>query len=625
MSESLDRYDAEIAHAVGRAANVGRVLALPVDLEAGEHLRDAAFRAVSRNGFSNSGIVLKLAKSKSFRSLASLHGGAADDIGRLIDILGIRKDAAAVKRFLTETPGCGRDWVEFFGVNLRRGHLTSRRRVSPTSLRKYGKQKAMWSLQPLGFDVTTKEELLDHCPVCKGELGWFRNFGVNFCDRCAHPDKSAVDLREFPQPLADIQDEAAVRLFADLVDPEAGDRRSGLELHSELSGFGRGTLFQFAVQIANRFEKTGAGWGRCLHVRSVERAGRAILDWPNSLDKLLEPKNAGQGGEGDISALCNDLTLSREIRSLLKERRDKSLGRVVVEKVDQSTTSSIPSTPIRLTGPMRQGRVELRRLNERAGEIHAVEASVALLRSSSLARNLARDIGVPVPHLVDLFNEGLLPELIPVLGPLRASPRPNDHPAISLLKQLGPIKRTGLRHEGLPLFDLAFTLGGINGRQLNRIFRAIIMGAIKAIWIPALGRPLLQSICVADLDALSRALAEGMTRSQSDFVPLSQADVAAAFGRSRTTIRNLVCNELLPPNPTGVDVAEFRKNWMFLSEVRDLAFLNGVVLHNAPKLLASSLLARVSIGDTTVWSRTGVQETFGLHSGGLSFVGRRRT
>ncbi|RUM03580.1 hypothetical protein [Rhizobium anhuiense] len=416
MSELLDRHDAEVAHAVERAANVGRILALPVDLQPGEHLRDAAFRAVSRNGFSNSDVVLKLAKSKS-RSLASLHGGAADDIGRLIDVLGIRKDADAVKGFLTETPGCGRDWVEFFGVNLRRGHLTSRRRVSPTSLRKYGAQKAMWSLQPLGFDVATKEELLGHCPVCQSELGWSRNFGVNFCDRCARPGKAAVDLRDFPQPLADIQDEAAVQLFADLVDPEAADRRAKLKLHPELSQLGRGALFQFAVQSASRFDKTKAGWGGCLKVSSIERAGRAILEWPKDFDQLLAPRKAGQC---DISALCSDPTLSSNLRSLLKERKDKCLGRVVVEKVGRSMSSSIPSAPIRMSGPMRSGRVELRRLTDRAGEIHAVEAAVALLRSSSQARTLAKDIGLPVPHLVDLFDDGLLPELISVFGPLRS-------------------------------------------------------------------------------------------------------------------------------------------------------------------------------------------------------------
>lgn len=621
MSKLLERHEAEIAHIVGRAAGVGRTLAVPVDLEAGEHLRDAAFRAVSRNGFSDSAVVLKLVKSKSCRSLAALHGAAADDIGRLIDVLGIRKDADAVKEFLRETPGCSRDWVEFFGVNLRRGHLTSRRRVSPTSLRKYGTQKAMWSLQPLGFDVATKEELLDHCPVCQGELGWSGNFGVNFCDRCVRPGKAAVDLRDFPQPLADIRDEAAVQLFADLVDPEAADRRAKLKLHPELSQLGRGALFQFAVQTASRFHKTKAGWGRCLNVRSIERAGRAILEWPNSVDQLMAPKTARpHDDEGDISALCFDQTLSSHIRSLLKERKDICLAQVIVEKVDRSTSSSLPSAPIRQTGPMRQGRVVLRRLNDRAGGIHAVEAAVALLRNSSQARSLASYIGVPIPHLVDLFDDGLLPELNSVLGPLRTAPAPGQ--GLSLFKQLEPIQRTGISRDALPLFDLAFASGGLNGKHWNRIFRAIITGAIKAAWVPTLRMPLVQSLCISNADSLAHALSLGETRSQSDFVPLSQADVAAAFGRSRTTIRNLVRNDLLPPNPTGIDVAEYRKSWMFLSEVRDLAFLHGMALANAPKVLAASSLARVSIGDTTIWSRIGVQEHFGLSAGSLSLGGR---
>ncbi|TCA82265.1 hypothetical protein [Rhizobium leguminosarum] len=622
MSELTERHDVEVAHAVYRATSIGRVLALPVDLEAGEHLRDAAFRAVSRNGFSNSGVVLKLAKSKSFKSLAAVHGGAADEIGRLIDVLGIRKDADAVKGFLTDTPGCGRDWVEFFGINLRRRHMASRRRVSPTSLRKHGTQKAMWSLQPLAFDVATKEELLDYCPVCQCGLGWCKNFGINFCDRCGRPEQAAVDLRDFPQPLADIQDEAAVQLIADLVDPEAADRRSKLQLHPELTQLGRGA--QFAVQMAGRFESSGAGWGGCLQVRSIERAGRAILEWPTSLENLLAPNKAGQDGEGDISALCSDQTLSPELRSLLKGRKDKCLGRVVVEKVDRSTSSSNPSAPIRQIGPMKHGRVELRRLNERAGPIHAVEAAVALLRCSPQARSIANGIGVPVPHLIDLFDEGLLPELIPVLGPLKTAPAPGQ--GVSLFKQLEPSQRTSISRDGLPLFDLAFALGGLNGKQWNRIFRAIVTGAMKATWIPALDLPIVQSVFIFDPDALAQVLSSGATtRSHADFVPLSQEDVAAAFGRSRTTIRNLVRNDLLPPNPTGIDVAEFRKNWMFLSEVRNLASLHGMALPNAPKQLAASSLARISIGDTTIWSRVGVQEHFGLDSGSFSFAGRHTT
>ncbi|WP_431674490.1 hypothetical protein [Rhizobium leguminosarum] len=622
MSELLEWQDAEVAHAVERATSVGRVLALPVDLEPGEHLRDAAFRAVSRNGFSNGGIVLKLAKSKSFKSLAAVHSGAADEIGRLIDVLGIRKDADAVKGFLTGTPGCGRDWVEFFGINLRRRHVASRRRVSPTSLRKHGMQKAMWSLQPLGFDVATKEELLDHCPVCLCGLAWSKNFGVNFCDRCARPGQAAIDLRDFPQSKVDIHDETAVRLVTDLVDPEAADRRSELELHPELSQLGRGALFQFAVQLASRFENTRAGWGGCLRVRSIERAGRAILQWPNSLEELLAPKTAGQ--DDDISALCSDQTLSPNLRSLLKKQKDKCLGRAVVEKVDRSKSSSILSAPIRQAGPMRQGRVELKRLSNRAGEIAAVEAAVALLRSSPQARGLASDFGVPVPHLVDLFDDGLLPELISVLGSLRKARASGQ--GLPLFKQLEPIQRTNNSRDGFRLFDLAFALGGLNGKEWSRIFRAIIRGAIKAVWVPALGIPLVGSLRVLYPDALAQVLSpSGPTRSQADFVPLSQGDVAAAFGRSRTTIRNLVKNELLPPNPTGIDVDDFRKNWMFLSEVRDLAFLTGVALPNAPKLLAASSLARVSIGDTTIWSRVGVQEHFGLVIGRFSFGGRYRT
>lgn len=613
MSELLERHEAEIAHAVGRAASVGRTLALPVDLEAGEHLRDAAFRAVSRNGFSNSAVVLKLAKSNSFKSLASLHGAAADDIGRLIDVLGIRKDADAVKQFLTATPGCSRDWVEFFGVNLRRGHLTSRRRVSPTVLRKHGTQKAMWSLQPLGFDVATKEELLDHCPVCKCELGWSGNFGVNYCDSCARPGQAAIDLRDFPQPLADIQDEEAVQFFSDLVDPEAAHRRSKLELHPELTQLGRGDLFQLAIQIAGRLDKTPPGWVDCLTVSSIGRAGRAIMEWPNGFDLLAESLDTASRDEAEpgvgFDRLHVDRTLSAQVRKILKQRFEKRLRKRIARKIDWSS----PLTGIRPARTLKHSRGELKRLASSPTDVSPIDAAVLLLRNSPHARNIAAELGLPLPFLVDLFDAGMLPELSPLLKEVRGSC--TGLWGTSVRDQLSRTTSSAATDNMLPLWPTCFALTHLSGPHWVRIFQAIVDGDLQtARWRPS-GPALVKQLRFEDIGALTHVLYFGISSSNTDKVPMTQCDASFALGRSRMTVHNLIKNEMLPSNPTGLDVVELRRNWMFLTEIGDLTSLGRKDVPNLRQVLGASNVARISIGDTTLWSRLGVGECLSIGLG----------
>jgi len=601
-----------------RSEKIGKVLPVAIDLNPGEHLRDAALRAISLNGYNRTKIVVEFTNGRSFKSLSALKSlSNSSEIESLVDFLGIRRSADHLRKMFSNMETGSRALVSFFGQPIARSHFATARRVAPSALKLRNHQRAVWAIKWIGFDPESMEMLIDRCPSCAVPLGWETTYGPSRCGCCR------CDLRDYPQPTERPSDGQAVRFFVDTVDPETSDYdfwNRWSELHPELSQLGRGELFQFAVQTASRFDKTSAGWGRSLNLRSIERAGRAILEWPNSFDQLLAPKKDERDDEDDISALCSDPTLSFNLRSLLKERKNKCLERVVVQKVCRSTSSSIPSAPIRMSGPMRRGRVELRRLTVRAGEIHAVEAAVAMLRSSPKARGLARDIGLPVPHLVDLHDEGLLPELDAVLGSLKTATDPHFNLGVSLLDQLEPFKRTAVAREAMPLFHLAFALGGSNGKQWNRIFKAIIAGTITVAWRS--GMPLVHNLYIPNPNSLARVLSSGAMRSQSDFIPLSQADVAAWFGRSRATIHNLVRHDLMPPNPTGIDVAEFRKNWMFLSEVRDLAFLNGMALPNAPKLLAASSLARVAIGDTTIWSRVGVQEHFGLSSGSMSFVGR---
>ncbi|NTI16094.1 hypothetical protein G6L29_10650 [Agrobacterium rhizogenes] len=618
MSEVLEQDVVRSEYEIGRAERIGSVLPLAVELEPGEHLRDAAFRAVNRNGFLNTNVVLRLAGLGRSSSLASIHSTTvAEELSRLVDVLGIRKDAETVKLLLMTTPDHSCDWISFFGVNLRRSHLVGRRRVSPLALRSRNVQKAMWGLQPFNFDLKTKEELLGCCPICHRNLGWSRSYGVNFCDKCPSPSNpflGAVDLRDFPQPLVDIADSGALQFFADQIDPEAATRRCKWQIHPDLAEVDRGDIFQFAVQLARRLDQATVGWRDHLRINAIEQAARAIINWPRGFDDLIECAEAS--GAQDVASrvrhLQIDRTLTTHIRSLIKQRVERTLRTAVVSKVNGPESSFLRSMPMRLERPLRH-RHSLSRLSTRQDNVHSMEAAVGILRDSPIGRRIASSVGLPVPFLVDLFDKGLLPEVAHLLDGVRGLPASTL--IFSVLDLPHQNQGEPTNHTAPTLFRHAFALSNLNGGRWAAIFRAISDGRLTARKGSSNDAPLVEQLYVDDSLLLASIVSDEASASDADLSPLSQGDVAAAFGRSRTTIRNMIRNDLLPADPAINDITEFRKNWMFLSEVRDLAFLSDRVLRDPRRTLWASSVARVSIEDTTVWSRVGIRECFGLGEG----------
>ncbi len=309
-----------------RARMMGSVLAVPVEGEGGEGLRETAFRATSKNGFRETEIVVELCRARSFRSISGMNEGSIDDLTRLVDVLGIRETADQVKKLLSNGGHLGKDWVRYFDMNIRRGHVVKARRVAPRSLRKADRVEAVWSLRPFGFDLKTKEVLLDHCPLCERSLGWSRTFGPSYCDRCPmanDPFRGAVNLADYLQPIVDVDDERAIDLVASLVDPAAAT--FGDPLHPQLKDRGSSEVFQLFVEIAGRLDGVAAGWGKGLSTKSIERAGRTLLQWPQGLDDLLagssscDSKQAGN----PFNNLHLEQTLSAEMRDLLKARKER--------------------------------------------------------------------------------------------------------------------------------------------------------------------------------------------------------------------------------------------------------------------------------------------------------------
>ncbi|MGY4330234.1 transposase [Bradyrhizobium sp. LB7.2] len=275
------------------------MLIIPVEPHVDESLAGFVARATARNHLRRPlGELRELGITKA--KLGSLCNRSPSLAPRIAAWAGV-KDVDAIKRMFSRSLDERKGWVDFHGEPLRAMYRQPGvRRIAPATLKKKGFIKAVWGLLPLSFDPVSKEKLIDACPECKRSLGWTRTYGVAFCDYCSKPkvfdqftwDYPAVDLRDYPQPKVEVEDEEALNFLTSLIDPspdrKAGARKLVPDMWSGLSG---GDLFEMGVTFASmlnvdhwdnrqtvrRKAKAGKSWD-WLTPRMLAIGGRAIMD-----------------------------------------------------------------------------------------------------------------------------------------------------------------------------------------------------------------------------------------------------------------------------------------------------------------------------------------------------------
>lgn len=131
----------------------------------------------------------------------------------------------------------------FFGTRVPFSMLDhDRRSVSPTALGLSSYHRAMWNLRLFHLDGETLEPLMSRCPVCNQQLGWKRSVHPAACDTCVDSvGRSNIDLRDFRQAPAELEDPDAYRYVYSLVDPRGtGD----LESAGEFADVNRAVRFE---------------------------------------------------------------------------------------------------------------------------------------------------------------------------------------------------------------------------------------------------------------------------------------------------------------------------------------------------------------------------------------------
>ena len=595
-----------VEHLEGRARNIGRVLAISSCPNPKEGIKEVAFRAASTNGFQSTGLVVELARSRSFRSLQGVHEGFAEDLDRLVDVLGIRKDTEHVKQLLAQKGMAGKDWVQLLGIDIRRGHLAKERRVAPRTLRLNDCQNSLWALRPFSFDLSTKEALLDHCPVCTRKLGWLRTFGPSFCDKCpnnANPSKGGVDLRDFPQPDVDIEDEEAIQFVAELLDLSIGQRGC---LHPDLSNSRPGAIFQL---IAGRLEERPSGWGRALRPRSIEQGARALLNWPEGYHALKNDVAAAwTGRKSALDGLHLVTRLPAEIRGVIKSQDEEFKRRRAARRVRLAQPCA-PDEPVRLRWSIRHSGRAFERLINSVDAVSQIEAIVTLLRHDRQARLIAADLGLPLPNLIDLYGAGMLPEMDALMKGAWAPPcRAFD---VSLFAVARRAAADTLDHgRQLDLFSAASAFGHLNGSGWVAVLNAIFDCDLEVTLGPS-RVPLVRRMRTNDFEGLRKIMSSFSDRSPSDLIPMTRQEMSVAIGKSMATTNSLVHAGMLARNASGADVAEFKKRWMLPSDAE--VFLSLSICserRNVRALLADEGVPSLLAGNLKLWSRPAVIALF---------------
>ncbi len=587
---------------------LGKVLAVPAQLAVGEFFRDTVLRAAVENGLPDTRHVIKLIQPRTFRGLSAFTSlSDSGEVGRIVDVLGIRPNSVQLEEILKQTQARGREHVSFFGHRIQRAHISNVRRVSPRALSEKNYQRAIWSLRPLSFDPGTRETLLSECPSCSNALGWSKTVGINFCEQC--PFRS-VDLRDFPQPLVVTNDDEALNFFTDLVNPEVSDADFA-KWRLPISGSSRSDLFQFAVRIAalSQLNINAAPRRAAIEPKFLTQAARALLGWPEAFILLAGEATSVPGDARAVSLwqLQNDGTLSRSLRGTVRTLRALTLvrnARASAANGDSNRSASKSSWVKQSGAPLRRPRVELLKLirsrHETPDQSHdCVDTAVKILRAIPEAQRASNILGLPIIDVHELYFAGLLPHLVPTLT--RYGFATPDEKASADLFAFLPKLSTGKC--GLSLASARFALDVGLEVSWSKIFWAIFDGKIQISRGPPSGRGLVSDLYLVDPREIQDVVPTEPPKSIGGRVVMTQVELGMIMGRSRSTAVRFVEATNVQKDLTLERVRDLRRSWALTFELQNLLEIRGVGSPQRIPNLHRTNVQRIGVGGIFLWDR----------------------
>ncbi|MBY5545994.1 hypothetical protein HFO61_03915 [Rhizobium leguminosarum] len=594
--------DADDGYFRRRYEQLGKILPVAIDLNPGEHLKDATLRALSLNGYNRTEVAIEFTNARSFRSLSAFKSlSASSEIESLVDFLGIRRNADHLKKMLCNRETGSRALVPFFGQPIPRSHFATARRVAPSALKLKNFQRAIWAIKWIGFDPETMEMLIDQCPSCTVRLGWETSFGVSRCDSCG------CDLRDFPQPIMGPSDGQALRFFVDTVDPETSDHDFRHRWLSTGPADSRVEAFELVVRIAmecERSERRRRGAVIDINARHLERAARAVLEWPTGLMNLVEQLDGTCEQSNALRNLYSDLSLARNVRKSLKKQLDVRDRRREILRIDERSSLLEPavySASSLVTSELRRGGSRwYRRGKEKAD--HPLE----VVRSVRSVRNLSTKLGLSVTDIFDLYLNGYLDEISADLSSIGIQ-RGKAPRHIDLVAHFSRLRSRST--DGVRLSTARFALDRVISASFSNVVEAILSGELPAYLGRSSGRGLFHDLYIQDMKGLRDVITNSIADVADRHVPITIADVAMLMGKScklgASAIRALGASDSL----TLHRLAEARAFHMLSFEVECYQRLVGYK-RTRPIYdeLSSAGLSQIKFDKLTLWSTTEVLE-----------------
>jgi hypothetical protein len=355
--------------------------------------RSLAITAITQT---NQGLTLAgIARTNPCAIASSLKGREIKGLATLLktgvsEIQGMMHPIGTFDHSKTET-------IDFFGVRIRADYREKRyRRVSPRGLAKSAYHRAIWDLRVFSFDPETREQLIDHCPVCNKPLGWMRSRGIEMCDHCVDErGLPIVHLMDFPQSLIVVEDDEALNFVTGLVDPDPERKAAARRLASgPWATFSNEILFETVIAFG------------CALTMAPDRR-RTTLERPKDVPEYARftPEVLAVAGRAIIGGDAGFAAVADRIRADADRRPGfygvkKELGPLFHMTVDQHLPKKIKQmlkSAIGADMERTKNGMALRRADY-AGD----ERNLAL-------DALAQESGLPRKNLARLADSGLIP------------------------------------------------------------------------------------------------------------------------------------------------------------------------------------------------------------------------
>lgn len=379
--------------------------------------------------------------------------------------------------------------------------------------------------------------------------------------------RGLIDLREFPQPIVELDNFENVKFACSLVDPELDSKQDLTRLfHPDLRSLGKGEVFEFILLMARLLDQElGKPYCYAVSPKGLDEAAAAVRNWPGKVIEIAErvqtywrcpTQTMGRGYKHPVSSEVY------AFRSLF--------GMDFFHRLRDQLRSGLPARTVR-PEPADTRVARFRRPHPRTtkeGGFNLQDQGDKLLYASLLARGSRavradfKTSGLPFLELVKLYSEKYVNCPDPGLCQLLlggAAKLPN---LVTRLVEGASPPRGG----SMSLYK-AITAISDGKIAWSRVIENIMDGKLEVSVQEGAG-PLIRRLQIVDTTLLERIVAQPENDSWADDVVLTNNEAGFYIGLTENEVSTLVTGGLIPANGLKLStVKHFRQQYICGAEI----------------------------------------------------------